>query len=153
MNLCIGPSRTDTESPCQTRRSGKHVSIESPSVSDRTVCGKATRDHNWMIRWSYYSWNMVRLSRELISTFKNHMQGIVILLMQSGMTLFRINQLIWRHQEMVPSRSLFSLVDPLRWSVDYAKQVHTCKVYIYILEQYDRQSSDCPFVTSPLALP
>ena len=37
-----------------------------------------------------YSGKVVRLSRELISTLKNHMQVIVILLMQSGTTLHEL---------------------------------------------------------------
>ena len=44
--------------------------------------------HNWMIRWSYYSGKVVQLSSELISTLKNHMQAIVILLMQSPLLLY-----------------------------------------------------------------
>ena len=47
---------------------------------------------------------------ELISTLKNHMQVIVILLMQSGTTFAWINQPLWHHLEMVPSCPLFSLV-------------------------------------------
>ena len=68
---------------------------------------------------------------ELISTLKNHMQAIVILLMQSGMTFVWINQPSWCHYD-----TIWKWCHPVLYShwlviVDYAKQVHTCKRYIY----------------------
>ena len=46
--------------------------------------------HNQSIRWSNYSFKVVQLLKELISTLKNHMQVIVILLMQSGTTIVHV---------------------------------------------------------------
>ena len=54
--------------------------------------------HNQMIRWLNYSWKVVWLSKELISTLKNHMLVIVILLMQSGTTFAWINQPLWCYE-------------------------------------------------------
>ena len=73
---------------------------------------------------------VVRLSKELISTLKNHMQVIVILLMQSGTTFVWINQPLWHHYD-----TIWKWCHPVLYShwlviVDYAKQVHTCKRYM-----------------------
>ena len=57
--------------------------------------------HNQTIRWSNYSWKVVWLSRELISTLKNHIQVIVILLMQNGTTFAWINQPLWHHYDAI----------------------------------------------------
>ena len=86
--------------------------------------------HNWTIRWLDYSWKVVWFSRELTSTLMNHMQVIVILLMQNGTTFAWINQPLWHHYD-----TIWKWCHPVLYShwlviVDYAKQVHTCKRYI-----------------------
>ena len=86
---------------------------------------------------------------ELISTLKNHMQAIVILLMQSGMTFAWINQPPWCHYD-----TFWKWCHPVlyyHWLaiIDYAKQVHSCKMYISWSNMIN-SPSDSPFVTSPL---
>ena len=124
----------------------------SPRVWEQVQSSMGKLYHNWTIRWLNYSWKVVRLSRELISTLKNHMQVIVILLMQSGTTFAWINQPLWHHYD-----TIWKWCHPVIYShwlviIDYAKQVHTCKRYIYWSNMID-SPSDCPFATSPLALP
>ena len=124
----------------------------SPGVWEQVQTGMGKLYHNWMIRWSYYLGKVVWLSGELISTLKNHMQVIVILLMQSGTTFAWINQPLWCHYDTIRKWCHPVLYSHWLIIVDYAKQVHTCKRYIYWTNKID-SPSDCPFVTSPPALP
>ena len=107
--------------------------------------------HNWSIRWLNYSWKVVWLSKELISTLKNHMQAIVILLMQNGMTFVWINQPFWHHYDTIWKWCHPVLYSPWLVIIDNAKQVHTCKGYIYWSNMID-SPSDCLFATSSLLL-
>ena len=124
----------------------------SPRVWERAQSSMGKLCHNQTIRWSIYSRKVVRLSGELISTLKNHMQAIVILLMQSGTTFTWINQPLWHHYDTIRKWCHPVLYSHWLVIVDYAKQVHTCKRYIYWSNMID-SPSDCPFATSPLDLP
>ena len=76
---------------------------------------------------TYEKW--YNFQKELISTLKNHMQAIVILLMQSGTTFAWINQPPWHHYD-----TIWKWCHPVLYShwlviIDYAKQVHTWAIW------------------------
>ena len=58
------------------------------------------------------------------------------------------------HELISPYDTIWNWCHPVLYShwlviIDYAKQVHTCKRYIYWSNMID-SPSDCPFATSPL---
>ena len=71
--------------------------------------------------------------------------------MQSSMTFAWSNQPLWHHYDTIWKWCYPVLYSHWLVIVDDAKQVHTCKRYIYWSNMID-SPSDCPFVTSSLLL-
>ena len=57
-----------------------HSLSSSTRVWERVQPSMGKLYHNWTIRWSNYSGKVVRLSRELISTLRNHVTSLIIFL-------------------------------------------------------------------------